>query len=227
VPPRASSMGMVDSSYAINGLRESDRSRERLWGRAAKEGVTEIVERHQQAVRASGRVCRVFPGYRARACRVPRSPPQRQIASRADRQEPADIWPRVSSSNTLFRSGTVSPVPPCCLSGAGSRLSPSCPKWGGRGFQWWGKTIAEAERLAFFRGIDALRDRTLFLFMLRCSLRVSQVGRLLWSGNLRHFSLDASPRFVGVLDVGRQNQLHDGPSGHHGHRARSSINVLA
>jgi hypothetical protein len=218
---------MVDGSYAINGLRESDRSRERLWGERQREGVTEIVERHQQAVMASGAVCRVLPGYRARACRVPRSPPQRQIASRADWQEPADIWPRVSSSNTLFRSGTVSSVPPCCLGGAGSRLSASCPKWDGRGFQWWGRTIPEAERLAFFRGIDALRDRTLFLFMLRCNLRVSQVSRLLWSGNLRLFSLDTSPRFVGVLDVGHQNQHRDGPSGHHGHRARSSINALA
>jgi hypothetical protein len=227
VPPRASSRGMVDGSYAINGVRESDRSRERLWGERQRQGVTEIVERHQQAVRASGAVCRVLPSYRARACRVPRSPPQRQIAPRADWQEPADIWPRVSSLNTLFRSGTVSSVPPCCLGGAGSRLSASCPREDGRGIQPCGKPIAEAELIAFFRGLDSLRDRTLFLLMLRCSLRVSQVSRLPWSGNLRHFSLDASPRVVSALRVGRQHQHRDGPSGHHGHRARSSINALA
>jgi hypothetical protein len=87
--------------------------------------------------------------------------------------------------------------------------------------------MAEAERLAFCRGIDSLRDRTLFLLMLRCSLRVSQVSRLLWSGNLRLFSLDTSPRFVGVLDVSCQNQHRDRQSDHHGHRARGSINTLA
>jgi hypothetical protein len=79
-----------------------------------------------------------------------------------------------------------------------------------RGFQWFGKTIAEAERLAFFRGIDSLRDRTLLLLMLRCSQWVSQVSRLPWSGDLRLFSLDTSPRFVGVLRIGRQNQHRDG-----------------
>jgi site-specific recombinase XerC len=78
-----------------------------------------------------------------------------------------------------------------------------------------------------FRGIDALRDRTLFLFMLRCSLRVSQVSRLLWCGNLRLFSLDTSPRVVGILGVGRQHQTLDGPSGQKANRARSSINALA
>jgi len=76
-----------------------------------------------------------------------------------------------------------------------------------------GKTIAEAERLAFFRGIDSLLDRTLLLLMLRCSLRVSQVSRLPWSGNLRLFSLDTSPHFVGVLYIGRQNQHRDGQLG--------------
>jgi hypothetical protein len=153
MPPRTSSRGLLDGSYAINGLRESDRRRERLWGERQGAAVTEIVERHQQPVRASGAVCLVSPGSRARACRVPRSPPQRQIASRADRQEPADIWPRVSSSNTLFRSGTVSPVPHPCLGGAVSRLSASCPREDGRGIQRCGKPIPEAERLALFRGI--------------------------------------------------------------------------
>jgi hypothetical protein len=46
---------------------------------------------------------------RGRASMIPQ---QRQIASRVDRQQPADIWSRVSSANTLFRPGTVSPVLP-------------------------------------------------------------------------------------------------------------------
>ena len=79
-----------------------------------------------------------------------------------------------------------------------------------------------------FRGIDALRDRTLFLFMLRCSLRVSQVSRLLWSGHLRLFSLDTSPRVVGILGVGRHTStpLMD-HSGQKANRARGSVNALA
>jgi hypothetical protein len=78
-----------------------------------------------------------------------------------------------------------------------------------------------------FRGIDALRDRTLFLFMRRCSLRMSQVSRLLWSGNLRLFSLDASPRVVGILGVGRQHQTLDGSFGQKANRARGSVNAPA
>jgi hypothetical protein len=112
VPLWASSRGMVDRLYIIIGLRESDRSGERLWGERQGEGLTGIVEGHQQDVMATGAVFRVSLGYRAAGCRVPRGPPQRQIASHVDRQQPADILPRVSSSNSLFRSGTVSPVPP-------------------------------------------------------------------------------------------------------------------
>src|SRR5918992_5653683 len=99
---------MVARLYTINGLQESDRSSERLWGERQRDGVTEKVERHQQAARASGAVCRVSPGWGATQYKTPRSPPQHQIASGADRRELADIWPGVSSSNTLFRSGTVS-----------------------------------------------------------------------------------------------------------------------
>ena len=39
------------------------------------------------------------------------------------------------------------------------------------------RAMAEAEVVAFFRTIDALEDRTMFLLMLRCGLRVSEVIR--------------------------------------------------
>jgi site-specific recombinase XerD len=42
------------------------------------------------------------------------------------------------------------------------------------------RPMTEAEVVAFFRVIDALEDRTMFLLMLRCGLRVSEVSRLLW-----------------------------------------------
>ena len=40
------------------------------------------------------------------------------------------------------------------------------------------RPMAEEEVIAFFRVIDALRDRTMFLLMLRCGLRVSEVSPL-------------------------------------------------
>jgi site-specific recombinase XerC len=40
---------------------------------------------------------------------------------------------------------------------------------------------AEEEVNAFFQGINALRDRAVFLLMLRCGLRVGEVSRLPWS----------------------------------------------
>jgi site-specific recombinase XerD len=43
------------------------------------------------------------------------------------------------------------------------------------------RPMAEDEVVAFFRVIDALRDRTMFLLMLRCGLRVGEVSRLRWS----------------------------------------------
>jgi integrase/recombinase XerD len=43
------------------------------------------------------------------------------------------------------------------------------------------RPMAEAEVVAFFRAIDALEDRTMFLLMLRCGLRVSEVSGLPWA----------------------------------------------
>jgi site-specific recombinase XerD len=43
------------------------------------------------------------------------------------------------------------------------------------------RPMAEDEVVAFFRVIDAVRDRTMFLLMLRCGLRVSEVSSLAWA----------------------------------------------
>ena len=43
------------------------------------------------------------------------------------------------------------------------------------------RPMAEDEVVAFFRVIDAVRDRTMFLLMLRCGLRVSEVSGLVWA----------------------------------------------
>jgi len=43
------------------------------------------------------------------------------------------------------------------------------------------RPMADDEVVAFFRVIDAVRDRTMFFLMLRCGLRVSEVSRLAWS----------------------------------------------
>jgi integrase len=43
------------------------------------------------------------------------------------------------------------------------------------------RPMADAEVAAFLRVIDALEDRTMLLFMLRCGLRVSEVSRVHWA----------------------------------------------
>ena len=43
------------------------------------------------------------------------------------------------------------------------------------------RPMAEAEVVAFFRVIDTLEDRTMFLLMLRCGLRVSEVSHVRWA----------------------------------------------
>ena len=42
------------------------------------------------------------------------------------------------------------------------------------------KPIPDTDLAAFFQGIDSVRDRLIFLFMLRCGLRVSEVCALTW-----------------------------------------------
>jgi site-specific recombinase XerD len=42
------------------------------------------------------------------------------------------------------------------------------------------KPIPDADLVAFFQVIDSVRDRLIFLFMLRCGLRVSEVCALAW-----------------------------------------------
>jgi site-specific recombinase XerD len=43
------------------------------------------------------------------------------------------------------------------------------------------KPLAEADLVAFFKVIDSIRDRLLFLLMLRCGLRVSEACSLTWN----------------------------------------------
>jgi site-specific recombinase XerD len=43
------------------------------------------------------------------------------------------------------------------------------------------RPMAEEEVIAFFRVIDVLRDRTMFLLMLRCGFRISEVSHLSWA----------------------------------------------
>lgn len=155
MPHRASFGGILNSSSTINGLRASVRNGERLQGERQEQGVTDIVKGHQQTLMAAYAKCRVAPGDRATEYRVPRGPPQRQIAPHVDQHHPADIWPRVSSSNTLFHSGTVFPIPHSRLSGVGSCLYVSSPRQDGRGPQRWRKTIAEAGLITSFRVINA------------------------------------------------------------------------
>jgi hypothetical protein len=76
--------------------------------------------------------------------------------------------------------------------------------------------MAEAEVVAFFRAIDALEDRAMFLLMLRCGLRVSEVSSLLWTaidmtqGTLRvnNRRLLLYSRVVGFADVIQPHCCH-------------------
>jgi site-specific recombinase XerD len=56
------------------------------------------------------------------------------------------------------------------------------------------KPMPDADLAAFFQVIDAVRDRLLFLFMLRCGLRVSEECALTW---------DAIDRCAGTVRINR------------------------
>jgi integrase/recombinase XerD len=107
------------------------------------------------------------------------------------------------------------------------------------------KPIPDADLAAFFQVIDSVRDRLIFLFMLRCGLRVSEVCALAWDA----IDLDAgtvrinrgkgqvdrlvylSPDVEQALAVWQAHHplgvyLFPSPKRHRAHLFRSLINVL-
>jgi integrase len=107
------------------------------------------------------------------------------------------------------------------------------------------KPIPDTDLAAFFQVIDSVRDRLIFLFMLRCGLRVSEVCALAWDA----IDLDAetvrinqgkgqvdrivylSPDVKRALTVWRAHHtpgvyLFPSPKRHRAHLFRSQINVL-
>ena len=107
------------------------------------------------------------------------------------------------------------------------------------------KPIPDADLAAFFQVIDSVRDRLIFLCMLRCGLRVSEVCALAWDA----IDLDAetvrinqgkgqvdrivylSPDVKRALVVWRAHHppgvyLFPSPKRHRSHLFRSQINVL-
>jgi len=107
------------------------------------------------------------------------------------------------------------------------------------------KPIPDADLAAFFQVIDSVRDRLIFLFMLRCGLRVSEVCALAWDA----LDIDAetvrinqgkgpvdrivylSPDVKRALAVWRAHHppgvyLFPSPKRHRSHLFRSQINVL-
>jgi len=107
------------------------------------------------------------------------------------------------------------------------------------------KPIPDADLAAFFHVIDAVRDRLIFLFMLRCGLRVSEVCALTWDAIDLHAGtvrinrgkgqvdrvVYLSPDVEQALQVWRAHHapslyLFPGPKRHRAHLFRSQINVL-
>lgn len=107
------------------------------------------------------------------------------------------------------------------------------------------KPIPDTDLTAFFRVIDAVRDRLIFLFMLRCGLRVSEVCALTWdaidvhAGTVRinrgKGQVDRivylSPDVEQALEVWRAHHtpglyLFPSPKRHRTHLFRSQINGL-
>lgn len=107
------------------------------------------------------------------------------------------------------------------------------------------KPIPDADLAGFFQVVDSVRDRLIFLFMLRCGLRVSEVCALTWDA----IDLDAdtvrinrgkgqvdrivylSPDVKRTLAVWRAHHtpgvyLFPSPKRHRAHLFRSQINVL-
>ena len=105
--------------------------------------------------------------------------------------------------------------------------------------------MPDTDLAAFFQVIDAVRDRLLFLFMLRCGLRVSEVCALTWdaidlgAGTVRinrgKGQVDRvvylSPDVEQTLEVWRAHHpsglyLFPSPKRHRTHLFRSQINRL-
>jgi integrase len=62
------------------------------------------------------------------------------------------------------------------------------------------KPMPDADLVAFFKVIDAVRDRRIFLFMLRCGLRVSEVCALSWDAIDLHTGTVRITRGKGQVD---------------------------
>jgi len=107
------------------------------------------------------------------------------------------------------------------------------------------KPMPDTDLAAFFQVIDAVRDRLMFLFMLRCGLRVSEVCALTWdaidrgAGTVRinrgkgqvDRGVYLSPDVEQTLEVWRAHQpsglyLFPSPKRHRMHLFRSQINGL-
>jgi site-specific recombinase XerD len=107
------------------------------------------------------------------------------------------------------------------------------------------KPMPDADLAAFFQVIDSVRDRLMFLFMLRCGLRVSEVCALTWdaidraAGTVRinrgKGQVDRivylSPDVEQTLEVWRAHHtpglyLFPSPQRHRAHLFRSQVNRL-
>ena len=107
------------------------------------------------------------------------------------------------------------------------------------------KPLPDTDLAAFFQVIDSVRDRLIFLFMLRCGLRVSEVCALAWdaidlrAGTVRinrgKGQVDRivylSPDVEQALEVWRAHHtpalyLFPSPKRHRAHLFRSQINGL-
>lgn len=93
--------------------------------------VTEILDRRQRAVRRACVAGLVSPSESPLSCDGGPSAARRQMASRGDQRQGADVMSRVSLPNIVFRSGTVAAALPHCL-GATCKGGKSRRQCGGR-----------------------------------------------------------------------------------------------